>query len=533
MDAATQRRLVTALAGHLGRQAGGAVEIVETHISWVILAGEHAYKLKKPLNLGFLDFSSLAKRRLACEEEIRLNRRTAPDIYLDVVAIGGSAGAPRLDATPAIEYAVRMRRFARDDGLDFLLARNALGMDDIGQVATMIAAFHDGAARATDGGHGTPGRILEDALANFSQMPALAFDNENRERLRRLHDWTLAEHARHAPLMEARMRAGQVRECHGDLHLANMVRHGGRIVAFDCIEFNPEMRWIDVANDLAFTLMDLRHRGHAEFARLLLDVYLSQRGDWAGVPLLPFYLCYRAMVRAKVAAIRAHASIDKKRQHDEALQDCMAHLWLAESFTQPGKPRLVITSGLSGSGKSHWSGLLLRARDWLRLRSDVERKRLAGLAPMQASGAALNQGLYAPAATAGVYASLATVAGTLLGAGFAVIVDATFLKRAQRKPFRELALRLGVPFTILALTASSTELRGRLETRLARGNDASEANHAILASQVATVEPFDSDEATCVLALDTQSPPDLAKLLEQIEAPPSASPPNGRSATIA
>ncbi len=524
MDPATQRRLVTALAGHLGRQAGGAVEIVETHISWVILAGEHAYKLKKPLNLGFLDFSSLAKRRLACEEEIRLNRRTAPDIYLDVVSIGGSADAPRLDASPAIEYAVRMRRFARDDGLDFLLARNALGVDDIGQMATMIAAFHDGAARAADGRHGMPGRILEDALANFSQMPALSFDNETRDRQRRLHDWTLAEHARRAPLMEARMRAGQIRECHGDLHLANMVRHGGRIVAFDCIEFNPEMRWIDVANDLAFTLMDLRHRGHAEFARLLLDTYLSQCGDWAGVPLLPFYLCYRAMVRAKVAAIRAHASADNRREHDKALQDCLAHLRLAESFTHPGKPRLIITSGASGSGKSRLSAGLVQASDWLRLRSDVERKRMAGLAPLAASGSAPQQGLYSSATTTQVYARLEMLADTLLRAGSAVVVDATFLKRAQRQRFAELAARLRVPFTLLAIHAGRAELERRIVARAACGNDASEADLRILAAQLESAEPVEGVEVSATLFVDTSLPCDTAELAARIEGCTTALP---------
>ena len=526
MDAAAQRQLVTALAEHLGRTTNGgdAVEIVETHISWVILAGEHAYKLKKPLDLGFLDFSSLARRRLACEEEIRLNRRTAPDIYLDVVGIGGSADVPRLDASPAIEYAVRMRRFARDDGLDFLLARNALGMDDIGEVATMIAALHDAAARAADGSHGTPARVLDDALANFSQMPDLPFDTDTRDRLRRLREWTVAEHKRRAPLMQERVRRGRVRECHGDLHLANMVRHGGRIVAFDCIEFNPEMRWIDVVNDLAFTLMDLRHLGHAEFARVLLDGYLSLCGDWEGVALLPFYLCYRAMVRAKVAAIRADGSADNRREHDKALQDCLGHISLAESFTQPGQPRLIITSGVSGSGKSRLSAGLVQQRDWLRLRSDVERKRMAGLAPLAASGAAPQQGLYSAATTTQVYARLEMLADALLRTGIAVVVDATFLKRAQRQRFAKLAAGLQVPFTLLAIHAGRAELERRITARAACANDASEADLGILAAQLESAEPVAGDEVSATLVVDTSLPCDTAELAARIEACASALP---------
>jgi aminoglycoside phosphotransferase family enzyme/predicted kinase len=518
---AAQRRLVTALADRLREEnpAGRALEIVETHISWVVLAGEFAYKIKKPLNLGFLDFSSLDKRRLACLEEIRLNRRTAPDIYLDVVAIGGSAAAPCIgDAGPALEYAVRMHRFEREDGLDFLLARGALQDADIRAVATMIASFHAGAGRAAAGSHGTPTLVLADALANFSQMPPLPFDTGRATRLRHLHEWTVAEHVRLASRMETRARSGFVRECHGDLHLANMVRQGGRVVAFDCIEFNPEMRWIDVINDLAFTLMDLRHRGHADFARAALDTYLECSGDWAGVTLLPFYLTYRAMVRAKVAAFRANGSGVDDAARSTALQDCDAHLALAETFAAPTRPRLLITRGVAGSGKSHISAGLLRVRDWIRLRSDVERKRLAGLAALEHSGSALHAGLYSGAATARVYAHLATLADSLLAAGCAVIVDATFLKRDWRRRFRDLAARHQVPFTILAIDAEHAELERRIVARASAGGDASEADLDVLAGQLSSAEPIGADELGAVLTLDTLLPFDAGAVAAGIEA---------------
>jgi aminoglycoside phosphotransferase family enzyme/predicted kinase len=514
-----QRRLVAALADPAlhSQPDPRPVEIVETHISWVILAGTFAYKIKKALDLGFLDFSTLEKRRFACEEEIRLNRRTAPDIYLDVVAIGGSADAPQFGAGPVMEYAVRMRRFAREDGLDFLLARGALAPADIDAVAAMIAAFHAEAERSAGTAHGDPAQVRGDALANFAQMPVDGLNDDARKQLEHLRLWTLAEHARQAGRMEARRRSGFVRECHGDLHLANMVRLDGRIVAFDCIEFNPEMRWIDVINDIAFTLMDLRHRGRPDLARRVQDIYLENTGDWDGVVLLPFYLTYRAMVRAKVAAIRASGAAPGTEAHRAAMCDCHAHLQLACEFTRRGRGRLIITCGVSGSGKSHVSGGLIEVRDWIRLRADVERKRLAGLAPLEKSRSGPQQGLYTPAATARVYAHLAALAERLIGSGMTVIIDATFLKRAQRRSFGELAARLGVPLYILYIDAGRAELERRIAERNTRGKDPSEADGAVLATQIATAEPVAADEALHLLRLESGAGPDAAAVVAWIE----------------
>ena len=301
-------------------------------------------------------------------------------------------------------------------------------------------------------------------------------------------------------------------------------RHAGRIVAFDCIEFNPEMRWIDVMSDLAFTLMDLRHRGRAEFARVLLESYLTDCGDWDGVALLPFYQCYRAMVRAKVAAFRAGGTGDDVQAHGRATRDCLDHLLLAESFTQPGRARLLITCGASGSGKSHISGRLVMAGEWLRLRSDVERKRIAGLAPLAASASALHAGLYAEALTTQVYARLAGLAEGLLRGGFAVIVDATFLRREQREQFRRLATQLHVPFTILSITARRAELERRIIARAARGDDASEANLRVLDAQLRDADPIEGDEASATVQVDSHAPCDVAALAARIETQQAAAP---------
>ena len=388
-----QRRLVAALVDRGGFPfPPGKVEIIETHISWVVLAGAYAHKLKKPLNLGFLDFSSLEKRRFSCAEEVRLNRRTAPDIYIDVVAITGSIDTPVVcvpssdNRAPVLEYAVRMHRFARAEGLDSRLDRGELTRPDIVELAAMVADFHSGAERASDAMYGSPSLVRKQAMQNFTQAPAAALNAGIAARLRDLQRWTESEYRHIETLLAERARDGFVRECHGDLHLANLVRHGGRIVAFDCIEFNPALRWIDVASDLAFTLMDLRHRGRSDFARVALNAYLEHSADWDCASLLPFYLVYRAMVRAKVAAIRACEHGVEAAAREAAQADMHAHLELAAGFTRPAQPHLVITCGLSGSGKSHVAARLVDVRDYVWLRADVERQRMSGLgAPLRCS----------------------------------------------------------------------------------------------------------------------------------------------------
>ena len=516
----TQQHLIAALGDpQCYPHPAGALEVVETHISWVILAGDFAYKFKKALALGFLDFSTLAKRRFSCLEEVRLNRRTAPQIYIDVVAIGGTSAAPRLGgAGPALDYAVRMHRFSRDDGVDFLLARGAITRADIEQLAHMIADFHADAGRDRDGIYGTPAAVLEPALDNFGHIPAVGLGRGARARLVALERWTRAEHSRIATRLEERRRAGFVRECHGDLHMANLLRHDGRIVAFDCIEFNPQLRWIDVASDLAFALMDLRHRGRADFARVALGAWLEQGGDWDAAALLPFYLVYRAMVRVKVGAIRAAQGGARDALRAATLDDCRAHLALAESFALPPAPCLFITHGVSGAGKSHVAAALVERRDWIRVRADVLRKRLAGMGRLEHSGAAPGEGIYSDAATAQVYADLAAIAARLLAAGHSVIVDATFLKRHQRDLFRDLAQELQVPFAILAVRANRAELARRITRRAAAGTDPSEATLAVLGGQLASREMLGEDELSHAVQLDTGTPFGAGDLAARLEA---------------
>ncbi len=505
-----------------------SIKVIETHISWVILAGDYAYKLKKSINLGFLDFSTLEKRRHCCAEEVRLNRRTAPEIYIDVVDICGSVLEPQFAGdSPAIEVAVRMHRFARDEELDVLLASGHLTSADMRELAASVAAFHSGTGRSCDGKSGTPAMVLEQALQNFTQIELLSLEPERQARLNQLRAWTEAEHTRLAPLIVERMRQGFVRECHGDLHLSNMVRHAGHIVAFDCIEFNPQLRWIDVINDFAFTLMDLRRRDRPDLARAALNAYLEHSGDYQALALLPFFLVYRALVRAKVAALRACQAGLTSADRQLSLADCDAYLDLAIACTQPCRPLLIITHGLSGSGKTHASNMLIEVRDWVRMRSDVERKRLAGLRPLDASTLADRHSLYSAAATARVYTHLAELAASLLATGTAVLVDAAFLKRRQRDDFRVLAARLGAGFAILATHADYAELVRRIAARARAGVDASEATVDVLETQVRRQEQLGADERHFAVQLDTDVRFDASAIAARLETA-AAMPHTGR-----
>ena len=468
------------------------VELVQTHISWVLLAGDFAYKIKKPLRLPFLDFSTLARRKAACLDELRLNRRFAPDLYLDLVAISGTPQAPRLQGTgKPIEYAVRMRRFDEAGRLDRVCARGELRAEQLSDLADTLAAFHASAAVAAPTSRfGAADAILAAALENFDELQPGASQTGSAQRLAALRAWTEAQHRQLAPLMDARKQAGRVRECHGDLHLGNLVLIDGRVRLFDCIEFNQDLRWIDVVSDIAFTYVDLLAHQRSGLANWFVNEVFSRSGDYEAAALLRYYAVYRALVRAKVAQIRV-------RQGSGDASETLAYLRLAERLAAPPKPRLVITHGLSGCGKTVASGQQLqdeRQAGTLRLRSDVERKRLFGLAGSAASGSPLGGGIYGAEAQQRTYARLHDLAALLLRAGWSVIVDATFLKRADRAAFRALAQDLGVSFSILAPQATAPQLRERIAARQALGRDASEATLAVLERQLQTLEPLGAHE---------------------------------------
>ncbi len=492
----------------------GELRLVETHISWILLTGAFAYKIKKPVSLGFLDFSTLEKRRQACEDELRLNRRYAPALYLEVVPVSNGQGKPRMNGTGVVfDYALRMREFPQADQADQQLAQGRLTPADMDALARLLAGFHAAAPRAPAAGpHGEPAAVHQAMRDNLNWLLAGKSGAVLRQ-LERLSDWSELRYAVLQPLMLLRKDAGFVREVHGDLHLANLVRLEGSIVPFDCIEFSAELRWVDVLNDLAFLVMDLQYRGRADLAYRLLNRYLEHSGDYAGVPLLPYYRVYRALVRAKVAKIRRDGSSGLARlQADGELR---AYVALAARWTEAPQPRLILMHGLSGSGKSWVSERLAAALPAIQMRSDVERKRLHGLAAHQASGSGVGSGIYTPADSAQAYARLVQLAEAALAGGETAIVDAAFLRRAQRAQFRALAARLGVPCVILACTAEAAELQRRVARRSGAG-EVSEADAPVLDYQRAHAEPLSGEEPAMVI--DTTHLGDVAPVLARLAA---------------
>lgn len=492
---------------------GARIRLVETHISYVVLAGRFAYKIKKAVNLGFLDFSSLEKRWRCCEEEVRLNRRLAPELYLDVIALTGTPSAPRIGGDgEAIEYAVRMRRFPQSGLLDRRLARNALEPDVIDALADRVAAFHEQAERCPRGtGYGSPDVVREAMAENFRQLRRYLPGRMHAGLLDELERWSESAGAGLASMMNDRRLAGWVRECHGDLHLGNVALVRGPPLIFDCIEFNPDLRWIDVVNEIAFMVMDMEERGRPDYAYRFLNRYLEGTGDYAGLPLLGYYKVYRALVRAKVAAIRGGQEGQAASRREMTV--CGQYLEYARRSMLPPKRSLVLLHGLSGSGKSRVAQMLLEARGAVRLRSDVERKRLAGLRRGANSRSTINGGIYGEEMTVVTYARLAELARQVLAAGYPVVVDAASLKAWQRRTFRMQAQDLAVPFLVVACRAPEDVLRQRVVARARVGNDPSEADPAVLEQQARALEPLTGAELEQCLAIDTSacSPDDLLR----------------------
>jgi hypothetical protein len=504
--------------GRFPHPAGG-IECIETHASWVVLAGDYAYKIKKPLDLGFLDYSTPERRRAMCEEELRLNRRSAPEIYDTVVGIRDGAAPAIVTPDDGDEFAVRMRRFDQSALFARRLEAGNLAGEHLDAVARHVADFHAAAAVAQpDDGFGTADAVIFPVQQNFDQMRERVSDAALLERIERLEAWSAGESRRLADTFDKRLADGCVRECHGDLHLANIVWLDGRARLFDGIEFNPQLRWTDVVADIAFLVMDCEARDRADLANRFLDAWLEATGDYEGLALLGYYVVYRAMVRAKVAAIRmGQASGDAAR----ACRDELAmYLDYARSRIEPRQGRVWIASGPSGAGKSTQGRVAVERVGAIRIRSDVERKRLAGLAATERATAAVGEGLYGAEMTRRAYARLQEIVRAVVAAGRPALVDATFLKRAQRDTFRALAGELGVPFAILAFDAPPDVLRERVAKRAAEGTDAADADVTVLEHQLATREPIAEDERAFTVDIDTSCDVDWDALLARLQARP-------------
>lgn len=499
-------RLIRALQepGVLG-PATEEVRTLATHMSWLLLAGSHAYKIKKPVDLGFADFSTLPRRRFFCLEELRVNRRLAPDWYLEVVPISGSPEAPTLgEIGRPIEYAVKMKRFPQQARLDRVLERDELAPRHLDGLVQQMADFHGRVAVNSEGrDFGTPEAIRKPMQANFKHLAGEPGEPQNAAQLERLRQWSEEQFRTRQQDFVRRKREGFVRECHGDLHLANMFLGDDAVVPFDAIEFNENLRWIDVLSELAFLAMDLEDRGRADFARRVVNGYLEITGDYPGLRVLPYYLTYRALVRAKVAGIRLEQEGLSPSESERLQRQRRSYLELAERYTSPAPPKVIVMHGVAGSGKTVASARLVEAMGAIRLRSDVERKRLFGLDRLARSGSELNQALYAPEVTDRCYARLAELAETVVRAGFTALVDAAFLTRGQRRLLASTADRLQVPFLIVHCDAEEPILRRRVCQRNAEGADPSEAGLDVLRDQRQRRQPLSEAEARAAVPVDT------------------------------
>lgn len=446
------------------------VRLIETHISWVIIAGPYAYKIKKPVRFDFVDFSTPEQRHHFCLEELRLNRRFAPQIYLDVIDIGQQ------------EWAVKMRAFPAQATLDRQPSISAAQIDAIADAIWAFQHQEPPLAQASDAG--TPQQVSALITDNM-----LALEQRMKGRLAPgLRHWVSASLKTLGPVMAERKRQGFIRDGHGDLHLGNIAWDNDGPIIFDCIEFSPLLRQNDLISDIAFLAMDLHARNEAPMAWRLLNRWLEHSGDIAGLQVLRLYMVHRALVRAKISLLQ-----DRPEDRDR-------YLGLAERLTIDPPVFLGLMHGYSGSGKTFWSGQILAHHGAIRLRSDIERKRLAGIHGLAQSHSGLGQDLYGAAMTAATFDAIAQNTARLLAWHFPVIVDATFLQSALRAQFIALGRQAQVPVHIIDVQATPQECLARIAARAdAVAADASEATPEVLHAQLAAAQPLSADERAYAL----------------------------------
>ncbi|WP_415405861.1 AAA family ATPase [Sulfurovum sp. CS9] len=483
-------------------ETDGDTQLIQTHISTIILSGELVYKLKKPVDFGFLDYSTLDKRHKNCLEEVRINEGFAPKLYLGVIPITGTIEDPRIDGEGRVlDYAVKMHRFAQSDQLDNIVEQEGIEIESMDKIAKVIAYFHKESVpvdAASD--YGEPQRVLSPMLENFDLLQRVAAEHAFYSELASVIAWTHKQFENLKPLLQRRKKEGFVRECHGDMHLHNMALHEGELILFDAIEFNTYLNHIDVISDLAFLLMDLEYRGLVNHSRRLLNHYLELTGDYGGVALLDFYKTYRAMVRAKVAALRVAQEMEPDERR-AVMDEVIRYIDLALSYTEGKEAFLAIMHGFSGSGKSTCALMMVEEYGALRIRSDVERIRMFE----RSDGNVLEEGIYTPDATKATYERLLELAISVYEGCYPVIVDATFLKQWQRRLFLELSSEVEVPFLIFDLQCDTKIMRNRIVERSGAGTDVSEADLDVLEKQMQTAEPLSNKEMEICFVVDCSS----------------------------
>jgi hypothetical protein len=474
------------------------IALIQTHVSYVLLTGDYAYKLKKPVNFGFLDFSTLDLRQHFCAEELRLNQRGAAELYLEVLPISQVGDRYQLgDAGEPVEYVLKMRQFPQQALLITMFEQGQLTETHMEELGRVVAQYH--AQAHTDDYIRTFGEIPQIRAAideNYQQTDKYIGGPQTQSQYEETKQFTDAFFANRQELLKSRIQNDKIRECHGDLHLRNICRWQDKVLLFDCIEFNEPFRFVDVMYDVAFTVMDLEARERQDLGNAFLNTYVEQTGDWEGLQLLPLYLSRQAYVRAKVTSFLLDDPGIPKADKDAAAATAAHYYKLAWEYTSPQQGRLILMSGLSGSGKSTVARKLARRLGAIYLRSDAVRKHLGGV-PLEQKGGA---DLYSPAMTEKTYGRLLELGVKLANQGFPVILDAKYDRQALRQEAIAQSQTEQLPLQILHCTAPEEVLRDRLNKR---SGDIADATADLLADQQASFEPFTEAEQHHVTTLDT------------------------------
>ncbi|MEB3160043.1 MAG: AAA family ATPase [Synechocystis sp.] len=476
------------------------ITCLQTHCSAVFLTGKYAYKLKKPVDFGFLDYSTPAKRQHFLQEELRLNLPIAPDIYRQVLPLYYQHNQWHWGAKTghAEDYVLQMQQFPQHCLLSSLFEQKKLTDDHIIRLGKRVAEFHQQTPTNEEiMSFGDPDVIWRSVANNFKATEKYIGIVQSQQQFNQIKQFCETFYQQHLDWFKERQTQGKIRECHGDLHLNNLCDWQGKIQLFDRIEFNQPFRFVDVMYDVAFTVMDLDAKNRSDWAYLFLNTYLEQTGDWQGLKILPFYLCRQAYVRAKVTSFLLDDQNLTDQDKQIALNSAQHYYTLAWQYSQRKPGRIILMSGLSGSGKSTLAQPLSLQLPAVWIRSDAVRKQLGGIALHQTG----DQELYTPAMTGRVYQTLFTLGKRVRDAGFNVILDAKFDRIQWRSPFVKFAEDQGVNLRIIHCQAPMNVLKQRLHHRQ---GDISDATVDLLAEQQATWQDFTESEQSFVIEVNTQ-----------------------------
>jgi aminoglycoside phosphotransferase family enzyme/predicted kinase len=494
-------------------EATGRIELVQTQMSFVLLTDNYVYKVKKPVNLGFLDYTTLEKRRFFCQREVELNQRLCPEVYLGVVPITQEGRKILIQGKgEAIEYAVKMRRLPQQAMMDRLLAGDKVTPGMITRVAQKLAAFHKRAeTSASISAFGEIKAIRKNTDENFTQTKKYIGNTISREKYQRIKAYTDGFMKKNATLFQKRIAEGRIRDCHGDLHAAHVCFTDG-ICIYDCIEFNDRFRYSDVAAEVAFLAMDLDHYGRADLARRFVSAYIDESKDKGLAKLLNFYKCYRAYVRGKVESFKLDDPYIAPAEKKQILEVASSYFDLADSYIR-SKPVLFITAGMVGTGKTFLAQALAKRLGLVVISSDVTRKQLAGIPVTEHRFEEFDRGIYSPEFSKKTYGKMFTEARHILSGGGSVILDASFIRAEERLKAKKLAEESGADFFIVECRLDEKTIKQRLAQRLEEGST-SDGRWEIYPSQKRAFEPVAEAPATNRAIIDTAQP--VEKNIRQI-----------------